>query len=262
MIRIRFAIATAVLALVGSVSGQPIVEQFGYSAGALTTVGSPTWINHSAAGTNPQQVLATSLSYPGMSGITGGSVQFTTNGEDNGRGGFAVTTASLTTVYFSAVTSLSLTTATGDYFTHLIDGLQTSGAFRGRVFAKTNGGAYNLGIRYGTNDGPVYDTTDSLALNTPVFFVVKLTSVPGVTNDTASMWVNPPLGGSEPAPTVTTTQTDVGQDWGNIDFVAIRQGAAASGAAGVIDSIRVGTTWAQVTNANAGSSRIDGWKKY
>src|SRR5438067_2083298 len=140
------------------------------------------------------------------------------------------------TAYYSAVINLSAAQATGDYFLHLIDGLQTSGAFRGRLFAKSSGVGYVLGIRYGSTDTVVYDTT-VLPFNTSEFVVVKLTSIAGLTNDTASLFINPTLGQpSEPAATVTTTQIDANQDWGNIDFIAIRQGTAANAPTGTVDT--------------------------
>src|SRR5438045_3873891 len=132
--------AAAMFALAGSAVAQTnMVEQFAYTAGDLITNGGGNWAAHSSAGTNNEQVVATSLSYPGMTNVTGGAVTFTTSGQDVNRSGFSITTSTATTAYLSAVISLSATQATGDYFLHFADGLITANAFRGRVFAKNSG---------------------------------------------------------------------------------------------------------------------------
>src|SRR5262245_30278197 len=104
------AAATAIgLALASSAVAQTtMIEQFAYSTGNLPTASAAVWAAQTTgAGTNTPQVTASSLSYSGMTNVTGGAVSFTTSGEDDFRGGFSITTASLTTAYYSAVINLA-----------------------------------------------------------------------------------------------------------------------------------------------------------
>jgi hypothetical protein len=241
-------LALAVVSAAGA--AQRLVEQFDYATGDLTTVGSPEWTAHSVPGTNPQQVVASSLSYPGLTGVSGGAVTFINTGEDDSRIYTAGITSAETTAYFSAVVSIA-TAGAGDYFLHFIDGAP-SFAFHGRLFVRDSAGSAEFGIRYGSGDTVQYGGAPAtVAYNTPTFIVVKVTSVVGVTNDTADLFVNPGLDIVEPLPTVTATQTDVGQDYINLNAIAIRQGTTGNNVTGSVDTIRVGTLWGDVDSSVA-----------
>lgn len=251
----RFTKSLSIISFVAlsiSANAAGTAEDFAYAAGNLTTASGSPWTAHSSGGTNPVAVVAGSLAYTGLT-QTGEKATFTISGEDVSRAVLATTPAVSTTVYYSAVISIANAGTTGDYFMHLTDGAQTSGNFRARLFARSAGaGVINLGLRYGSGD-TIQFTTAQYNLNTPIFIVVKVESVAGTTNDTASLFVNPAFGGTEPAPTITTTQSDTGQDWTNLGFIAIRQGSnsAANSVSGAVDSIRFGRSWADVTNSDA-----------
>src|SRR5207247_392356 len=144
------------------------------------------------------------------------------------------------------VTSASI----GDYFSSLIDGLNTSAAFYGRVFVQASGAGYQFGLQFkskSTGTCTVYKST-VYSFGTTHLVVVKYTIVSGTVNDQVALFVDPAVSGSEPAADVTLTDpgalgcsgspttTDFDAPTG-IDGVAIRQGSTTP--AEKLDGIRV-----------------------
>ncbi len=225
-----------------------LVEDFTYPAGSLLTANG--WSAHSGAGTNAVATSAPSLilaGYPG-SGV-GNAVSLTTSGEDVNRS-FAAQSSGAVYAAFLVNVSEASTDPAGGYFFHL--GPEPVGTtFRGRVFVKkdaSNNVAFGISKALTTAADVAY-TPFSYSLNTTYLIVVKYTIVDGATNDTVSMVVSTTVPASEPAPTVTATdtiQSDV-----NPGTVSLRQGAAATAPTVRVDGIRVGTTWADVTQAAA-----------
>lgn len=239
-----------VMSLASIASAAPVlVEEFSYATGTLTTQSGAVWAAHSGAGTNAIQVATGSIAYAGLT-TSGEKATFGfTSGEDVNRGTFSITGSGAgETAYCSLVVNIATAQATGDYFFHMVDGVIGGNLFRGRIFARSSGGGYNLGIRLSSGDAIQWDATVR-TFNVPVFLVEKLTSVSGATNDTASLFINPALDSTEPAPDLTATASAAADDWANLDLVAIRQGTAANTATGAVDSIRVATNWADATGS-------------
>ncbi|MDB5203395.1 MAG: hypothetical protein JWQ27_2804 [Ferruginibacter sp.] len=238
-------------------SSQSLVEDFNYTAGS--TLNSLGYTNNSGLGTNNLTVTAPSLSYPGSpsSGV-GNSVTMTTSGDDEQK---AISpTLNSGSVYGSFIISVTAAQATGDYFFTLCTGT----AYSVRVYAKSSGAGYVLGIS--KSSGTItYDATVR-AFNTPTLVVAKYTFNTGsTTDDLVSLYINPALGGTEPTANIVPQGAGT-TDAAVIDRIGLRQGAAGSAASLVIDGIRVGSTWAIVTpvatptttaitptNTNAGS---------
>jgi hypothetical protein len=243
---------------------QLFIDQFNYtSTGTLAgdslirvsspTPGTPTtgiWKGHSGYSgglpTNPQMQTAASLTYSTAPTI-GGSVSFTNTGLDV-NGTFAAQNTG--SVYASAIVSISAAQATGDYFFHLGQTSTTQSwnvtSFTARVFARSSGTGFQLGFTRATT-APTYGTT-IYPFNTPIFIVVKHTFVTGTNNDAVSMYVfagstNPPSVEGTPDFNITT---ETGTDPTEISKIVIRQGTAANAPTGLIDYIRVGTTWGEV----------------
>lgn len=224
------------------------VEDFDYPAATLLT--NSGWSAHSGAGTNAQTVTAPGLTFTGWPSA-GNSVLLTTSGEDVNRA-FAVQSAG--SVYAGVlvnVTEAALNSTNGDYFFHLgPDPIGTS--FRGRVYVqKDASNNVSFGISKAANNtapANISYSPFSYSLNTTYLLVIKYTVVAGATNDTVSLVVlTSSFPGTEPAATVTApdvTATDV-----NPGTVGIRQGTAASAPTVRVDSIRVGTSWADLTTA-------------
>ncbi len=208
------------------------------------TLHSHGWTAHSGAGTNPPLITSGGLTYTGYvgSGI-GNAVSFTTTGEDDNRL-FAtypngVTSGSL---YYSVMVRLDSVATAGDYFFHV---LKNSSTFSARIFAKR---AANGNIRFGiarTSTAANVSYSDSIyTVGTTYLLVAKYTVIPGATNDTVALWINPTIGGAEPAPTVLESAIDrTGADIDTVYGVAVRQGTAANAPIGVVDGIRMDTAW-------------------
>jgi hypothetical protein len=97
------------------------------------------------------------------------------------------------------------------------------------------------------NGTPIVYSSFSYSLNTTYLLVTKHQIVAGASNDVVTLFVNPVLGAAEPAPTVTAGDNLTVGDPANLGAVAMRQGSASSGPFLVLDGIRVGLTWSDVT---------------
>ncbi len=229
------------------------VEDFDYSAGAQLTANG--WTAHSAGGTNPITVTSPGLTlsgYPG-SGV-GNAVTMTTSGEDDNHT-FTVQTTGTVYAAFLVNASDAAVDAIGGYFFHLgPDPVSTT--FRGRVFIKKDA-SNNIAFGFSkaaTADPNVAFTGFTYSLNTTYLVVVKYTIVDGASNDTCDLFVSTNVPGSEPTPTLSAldnlTQSDISPG-----TVSLRQGTATTHPTVQVDGIRVGTSWASVTQGTAANTQ-------
>ncbi len=230
----------------GDVLGQTFNEDFVYNNDvALTENG---WTAHSSGGTNVIKVQNNGLSYLNLIGSdVGRAVQLNSTGEDISKSlGASFTSGAL---YTSFLVNFSAVQTAGDYFLHL--GPATLGSnFVPRVFAKSATGGLVLGASI-SSTSPSYGT-EVLELNRTYLVVVKHSFVSGSSNDVVQVFVNPALNASEPA-TAYISATG-GTDPANIGTIALRQGSASNAPTLLVDAIKVGATWNQVT---AGSQTDD-----
>ena len=210
---------------------------------ALTATAGSSWTNHSGT-TNAILANSPGLSYSGLT-TAGGSATLTTTGEDVNRS-FAPQTSGA--VYASFLVNVTTAQATGDYFFHL-GGNTIGSTFNARVFVQSNGTGFRLGIAKGNETDVKYSST-SLTYNTTYFLVVKYTLVAGDANDVAELFVQPTLGNTEPASTLTTSSSAT--DLSSVGTVALRQGTAANAPGLRLDYLRVGNSWAAVTGITGG----------
>ena len=233
----------AILTLGSIASAQLLVEDFSYASGTSLN-GQGGWTGHSGTGTNPPQITTGGLTYAGYSGSgIGNAVSFTTNGEDDNKL-FATYPDGITSgsIYYSVMVKLDSVATTGDYFFHLF---KNSSTFSARIFAKR---AANGNIRFGigrSSTAANISYSDSIyTVGTTYLLVVKYTVIPGTTNDTVALWVNPAIGGTEPTPTVLESIADRATiDIDTVYGVAVRQGSAANAPIGTVDGIRMDTAW-------------------
>ncbi len=219
-----------------------LVEDFNYPASALLTDNG--WAAHSGAGTNPIAVVTPGLTVTGYpsSGV-GNAVTLTTSGEDDNRTFAAQTTGAVYTA-FMVNASEAAVDAFGGYFFHI--GPSAIGTtFRGRVWIKKDA-SNNIafGISKASTSEVVF-TPFSYALNTTYLIVVKYTIIDGATNDTVDLFVSTTTPASEPAPTISATdtiQTDIIPG-----SVALRQGTTTTSPTVKVDGIRVGKSWGSIT---------------
>jgi len=256
---ILFVLLLATLMLGTMAQAQLLVEDFSYTAGD-TLHNQAGWSAHSGAGTNSPRITTGGLSYAGYPGSgIGNAVSFTTNGEDNNKpftsfpGGIA--SGSL---YYSVLVKLDSVATAGDYFFHI---LKNSSTFSARIFAKR---AANGNIRFGigrSSTAANINYSDSIyTVGTTYLLVAKYTVIPGATNDTVALWIDPAIGPTEPVPTVLESSTDrTTTDIDTVYGVAIRQGSAANAAIGTVDGIRVDTGWPlNVSGPLTGTKTIPG----
>lgn len=244
-------IFTLILFVIGlSVSGwsQLLTENFSYTAGqAITSNG---WTAHSAGGTNPILVTSPGLTYAGHPGSgVGNAITMATSGEDDNIGFTAVTTGS---TYMSFLVNVSSATATGDYFVGL---LQNGTTFPLRIYAKSSGAGFVFGVNKMNGATPVYESTVR-TFGTTYFIVGNyIFNTGSTTDDVVNLWVNPALGGSEPAATIPNVTAAVTDATSNA-AAYLRQGGASSSSVQQVDAILVGTTWASVTPSSGGSPAL------
>lgn len=215
-------------------------ENFSYPVGSLLTANG--WTAHSA-GTNPQTVTVPTITYPGyLSSGIGNEVTLAATGEDDSKTFTSQTSGS---VYASCLVNITSASTTGDYFFHL--GQASIGTiFRGRVFVKKDASSYlSFGISYATTTAAsIVYSPFTYSMNTTYLLILKYTFVAGTSNDVVSLFINPVIGATEPAPTLTAT--DVNTDLTDAGTVALRQGGSSSGPTLKLDGIRVGLAWADV----------------
>ncbi|GEM_PF-2322718 len=254
----RLLFITAVIflmtAMTTTASGQlKFEENFNYTAGTLLTANG--WSAHSGT-TNFQKVAVAGLSYAGYasSGIgladtivsTGEDVNKTwaTLGNGSGTGSGTLYYSFLARIDNAQIASGNL----GDYFFHLY---KNSSTFTTRVFARrksSDATKFSLGIAKSSTAANVSYSDSIYSIGTTYLVVVRYTILSGATNDTVALWINPTLGTSEPTPTVFELGTDkITTDIDTVIGVAIRQGATTQGPSGMVDGIRVGSAWQDVT---------------
>ncbi len=226
-----------------------VTEHFNFS-GNLSSNG---WTAHSGVGTNPIATTA-GLSYTGLLGSGTGNAALVKNtgGEDDN-----ITFPNQTTngqdIYFSCLVNITdpATDKAGDYFLHLGDG---GGAvftfFAARVFAKITASTVNFGIS--NSSTPTYGTT-GFAKNTTYLLVVKYKlNTTGTANTPVSLWVIPsgiPVTEAMAGAPLVTNTTTAGQ--AAISALALRQGSSLNSPQVVVDALRVGLTWTDVTPGTA-----------
>ena len=216
-------------------------ENFSYTIGTDLTANG--WNITGTTASPTVKVSASSISYPGyLSSGIGEEVTMATSGQDVNKTFGALTSG---TVYASCIVNIASATSTGDYCFHL-GASSISTTFHGKVFIKKDA---SNNVAFGISKigavGTAIFTPFSYALNTTYLVVLKYTIVPGVSNDVASIIINPTLNTTEPV-TGWTTSTDVANDLANVGSFALRQGGSSTAPAFKIDGIRISTSWTEI----------------
>ncbi len=254
----KLLIYICMLAVSSAVTAQSLlVDDFtGLNTGS-TLVGQSSWVK-GGSGPEPTVQNSSPLVYSGYNGGSGEYVLMPTGIATSSRvyKPFTTTAAGTNTFYYSFLLNLSATTATGDYFITLGDpGTGTS--YFGRIFAKTNGAGYNLGVTKLANVASAVFGSTVFNYNQTYLVVVRYTFVTGASNDEVYVWVNPSLS-SEPATGsalafITTTASDPSNtNVGNFHW----HNRTANNPVGSFDGVRVayGATSADAWTALNASS--------
>lgn len=225
-------------ATIAGASAQLVVyDGFDYTASQNLTV-QTTW---SSLNTGvPPVVQAGNLSVSGLASPTGNRVSWDTGNIQEALK--AVTSQSSGTVYYSFAFQLTALPTTATYSFALGTGNTNYAA---PVWLQASGSNFNIGLSNRSNSTPNY-AIGTYSLSTTYFLVGSYTFNSGTGDDASSLWIDPISSsfGADTAPTPSLTAT------GGTDMTAISQflirGAAGS-PSGIMDELRIGTTWASVT---------------
>jgi len=245
------------------VLGLPYYEPFAY-AEASNLGQTQQWSNNNTGDNIIVAGGTLTPAYPGLNPSTTGYAIFGGDGLDCST---AFTSTTTGTIYYSFImnvnTMAGVTDVNGGYFATFGSGTST---FGGTLWTKrVDDGVYNLGleVRTGTAANTTW-TTDAYTAGQTVFVVVGYTFGDPATasDDTVNLWVNPTINGAQPAATITDTHT--GTDLTSISNFILRQDSTGETPSMSVDELRIGTTWAQVTNGTLGTNQntIAGLRMY
>ena len=231
-------------------------EPFDYPVGALnngeptTAAGTPTattgggftgtWF---AGGTGT--TIVGGLSYPGLQS-TNNALQWSTAVPYQGENlATAILPSSTPSVYVSFLYNAPSYTANKSGFA-LDNGAASN---QGYYMGMTASGVFGVAT-VDNGSGTVLGTaSETISFNTTYFVVVKFDKdAAGTYYKSGNIWINPTPGASEPAASGTFTGTYTVMNK-IADFLT-----ALGGSAVMTDEIRLGTTWADVTPSNGGST--------
>jgi hypothetical protein len=228
-----------------AVSAAPLLEEsFNYPAGSTLSADAP-W---SGSAGSSLLIGAGSLSYFALREISpaGNLLQVTGAGSRNNYRTFTSTAITNGNVYVSALINCSLPPPTNSQF---VMALLASGVTSPNqpddpldlyIAAGTNGFRFQVGH---TGDDP-NTARVTLATNTTHLVVLKYAfSAVGQ----ASLYINPVPGGSEPASPDAATESNEGIPAATLQNLLLHSPGNVTNGAWTIDSIRVGTNWADVT---------------
>jgi hypothetical protein len=229
------SLAVCVLAGVISTTHAAIFLDDDYSTFAnADLVGQEGWLQTSTATANPIQVL-------------NGDVILGTSGQDAYKAlSSAVPSDSGTSLYTGINLSLSAAQATGDYFIHLSNPLATTSNFYQRLFARSSGEGFQLGLvdTSGTGFATTWGVT-VLSFDTLYTVVVAWDFVAGATNDAFAVYVDPAsLIRVENTPYLTHTWTSATAEPAALAAANFRQGSASNAPTVAIESLIVTDSFA------------------
>lgn len=226
-----------------------------FTAAAGSNLNANGWVTHS--GTSGFVVAAeSSLTYPGLTSTGNKAVISSTGVEDVNLASATPILAAEGTAYYSALinvvntTGLALNTdATGNFFMFMGTGAGASGtvgAFNVRLYIRNGSVAntFNLGI---LNNSGAPITVSYGATNYPVGATLFIVAKFNFATNTASLFVNPTIGGSEGVATISNA-TGVALAPASVGCIGFRQQSPTTGNI-EIDEVRIGATWAYVTAA-------------
>lgn len=204
----------------------------GYTSGNL--VGQNGWTQTGTTTTNPIQV-------------TGAAAVLGTTGQDAYAAfSSAAPTTAGTTLFFAATLRLTSAQAAGDYFMHVSDPAGTASNFYGRVFAKSSGSGFVLGISPNSTTATYGSTVLDFNYNYQV--VIAWDFVAGASNDTFSVYVNP-LDTNRSALTSYVSAAFSGtavEPSAQVSAINLRQGTAANAPSAQISSLSAGDSLGDV----------------
>lgn len=201
-----------------------------YTNGAL--VGQNSWAQTGTSGTSPIQV-------------SGGETVLGTSGQD-AYAAFSSTApvSAGTTLYYSATLKVTSAQAAGDYFLHLSDPAGTASNFYGRVFAKSSGSGFVLGLSSNTTTASY--GTSVLNLNQTYQVVVAWDFISGANNDTFSLFIDPTSTDRGSLISYAAATFASGEPTAQVAAINLRQGSASNAPGVRVSTLAAGSSLAEV----------------
>jgi hypothetical protein len=233
--------------LLQAASATPLFQEgFNYTAGS-TLHGNDGW----TLGNANLSITNDPLTYDSLADTTpsGLALSVAAVGASSTVANFNAGSITSGTIYYSFLLSPELLPTANNYLTSLLPSGSTGpggsadplGLYVG---AGTISGTYKIGARH-NGSGANYVNTAAMTLGSTNFVVVAYTFNPSTSDDSVSLWFDPTPGGSMPSADETMSG---GTDAANLQVVGFKAQSATSGAGNwVFDTLRIGTTWADVT---------------
>lgn len=210
---------------------------------------------------NQPVIQANSLSVTGLASASGNSVKFGGTGGMAARfqmipAGSSITTGTTFYSFALKLTDLTALSSSGVFWAGFNNsaGFQTTTplAVGTRIYTRAAGAGYNLGLSKASSTASewVWDNTVH-AVNEIIFLVGSYTCNIAATNDdVSSLWINPAPAtfgrATAPPPTLTTSAGADISSYVLRSFLIMNRDPNEP-AAGLIDEVRVGASWASVT---------------
>tara|TARA_R110000751_G_scaffold113854_3_gene213065 strand:- start:37639 stop:39312 length:1674 start_codon:yes stop_codon:yes gene_type:complete len=225
------AVNTTVNFTIAEVQALPFTESFDYTAGE-TIAEQDAWTNYFSG--DDALVETGSLTYPGIT-AAGNSMSFDGSGADPVVDYTPTNAGKIYASFMLQVTALDAAAADG-YFAVL---RTDSGSYESRLWITPTGATtYRVGISNGGTLTQIVPT--DLNVGDTAFIVFNY----DIDNDTVSAWVNPALGGVEPAADATEASGSTGNTFSQF---LIRQDSATETPFIIMDELRIATTWSEAS---------------
>lgn len=226
------AVTSTVSFTISQVQLLPYTDSFNYTDGELLA-NQPAWTNYFSG---DDVIISTdNLSYSTLNGF-GNAASFDGSGSDPLVDFTPTSAGKIYSSFMLRVDTFDATPSDG-YFAILRN---DSGSYIGRVYiSPLTATTYSLGVSSGNLD-PSQIAPTVLNVGDTVFVVFNY----DLDADTVELWVNPTLGGAEPASDINTMS---GLSGNTISQFLLRQDNPGTTPALIFDELRLGTTWADVT---------------
>ena len=217
-------------------------DAINYTVG--TALGNDTPWQHP---TNAVSIAGGSLTYPGLANLSpAGNLVAATDASGGNSYSYRAfdTTANSGSVYFSFLAKCTaLPGSSGYYISGLLPSATTTPGGRATdpmvLMTKSSGSGYVLGVGSANDSAARYAST-VLTLNSTNLVVLKYV----LSSRVASIFINPTPGNSEPAANTNAAGTI---SFNDLQYVYLR--FAGGGGSWNFDSLRIGSTWPEVTPA-------------
>jgi len=233
-IQLCFAVVAASCLLLQSAQAALLFsDAFNYAPGSL---GGKTNPGNSTAWTSAATTLSITsgnLTYSGLADLGGNELAITNGSATSSINTFANQTSGQ--IYYSFLLNVTVADSGNQYFTAMNPSTTAPGGGADAIdcYLYSNG---NIGLR---TAGKSTVTSGPLSLNTTYFVVEEY----DFSTSTAYLYLNPTPGGAMPAATLSLA----GSTATAIDNVGFKAQASGTTGSYLVDNLRIGTAWADVT---------------